>query len=73
VEQAQELFAEGDHLFCFDGADELAAVCTRILSEPGIGSHVAQKARARVFDQHLLGFRIDKIVADLTRCPAPHA
>lgn len=67
VEQATELFTEGEHLFCFEGPEELSSVCEKLLGEHGLGSRVARSAMERVAERHLLGFRIDKILHDLTR------
>lgn len=67
VEQARELFTESEHLRCFDGDAELSSVCRDVLSQPGHGESMARLARLRVLEQHLLAFRIDKILHDLAR------
>lgn len=67
VEQAAELFTEGEHLFCFDGPEELAGVCKQLLGDKTSGLRAAKSAKERVMQQHLLGFRIDKILHDLAR------
>lgn len=65
-EQAKDLFVEGEHLLCFESEDELKAQVRWLLDNPQARSEMSRKAKERVFALHLLSFRIDQILQDLS-------
>jgi spore maturation protein CgeB len=65
VEQSRELFVEGEHLLCFDDVKEMQTAVQRLLSDTDTNACMARRAREKVFSEHLLSFRIDRILHDL--------
>jgi spore maturation protein CgeB len=66
-EQAKELFTEGEHLVCFESNNELKRQVEWLLANPNTRLEMSRKAREHVFASHLLSFRIDHILHDLSR------
>jgi len=65
-EQATELFVEGEHLLCFESDDELGAQVKWLLSDEQARLEMSRKAKEHVFASHLLSFRIDNILHDVS-------
>lgn len=65
-EQAEELFAEGEHLLSFESDGELKRQVKWLLSNANARGEMSRKAKEHVFAAHLLSFRIDKILHDLS-------
>jgi spore maturation protein CgeB len=66
VEQSRELFVEGEHLLCFEDVKEMKTAVQRLLSDADMNVSMARRAQKRVFSEHLLSFRIDQILHDLS-------
>jgi spore maturation protein CgeB len=66
IEQSRELFVEGEHLVCFENAQEMQNAAQDLLSDSNARSSMARRAQERVFSQHLLSFRIDQMLHDLS-------
>lgn len=64
-ELSKELFQENEHLFCFQGQDELKQKIQFLLDNPVIAQKLSASARKKVFSDHLLKHRIAKILSDL--------
>jgi spore maturation protein CgeB len=71
-ELAQELFLEDEHLVCFDSTEELKQKIQFLLSNPIISKKISESARNKVFSDHLLEYRIKKILLDLNNLEAAH-
>jgi len=65
VEQSRELFVEGKHLLCFEDVKEMQTAVQRLLSDTDMNASMARRAQKMVFSEHLLSFRIDRILHDL--------
>lgn len=63
-EQAEELFQEGEHLFCYGESRELREVTTQLLGSPGSREAAALKARKHVGEHHLLKNRLKRVLDD---------
>lgn len=66
-ELSKELFQEDEHLVCFQGQDELKQKIQFLLNNPIIAKKISASARKKVFSDHLLEYRIEKILSDLRR------
>jgi spore maturation protein CgeB len=66
VEQSRELFVEPEHLMCFEDAEELRSAAQQFLSDSKARLLMAQRAQEKVFSEHLLSFRIDQILHDIS-------
>jgi spore maturation protein CgeB len=64
-ELSKELFQEDEHLVCFQGHDELKQKIQFLLDNPTIAKKLSASARKKVFSNHLLKYRIEKILYDL--------
>lgn len=64
-ELSRELFVEGEHLLCFETPEELRMVAQQLLNDAKRVS-LSERARQRTFSDHLLSFRIDQILHDLS-------
>lgn len=64
-ELSKELFQEDEHLVCFQGQDELKHKIHFLLNNPIIAKKLSDAARKKVFSDHLLKYRIKKILSDL--------
>ena len=65
VEQSEELFLEGKHLFSYGNVAEMPGIISRLLGESGQLQEVSAAARQHVHANHLLKFRIQQILTDL--------
>ena len=65
VEQAELLFTEGQHLFCYDSVADMRETIPRLLAEPVRLATVSAAAQKHVYANHLLQFRIQQILSDL--------
>ena len=66
VEQSSELFHEREHLLCFEGGEEMRAATRTLLENYEAAKSMADNAKRKVFAEHLLSFRIDRILEDLS-------
>ena len=66
IEQSRELFVEGEHLVCFENAQEMQNAAHDLLSDSNAKLSMSRRAQERVFSQHLLSFRFDQMLHDLS-------
>ena len=67
-EQSQELFLENEHLFCFEGAEELKSVVRNGLAHQGGLPDIADRARKHVLEKHTIRQRMQSVLSDLSSC-----
>jgi spore maturation protein CgeB len=65
TELSRELFVEREHLVCFEDRKEMQESVQRLLNDSDRAS-MAQRAQQKTFSEHLLSFRIDQILRDLS-------
>ncbi len=71
-ELSKELFMEDEHLVCFQGQDELKQKIRFLLKNPNFAKKISASARKKVFSDHLLKYRIEKILSDLQGFNSDH-
>jgi spore maturation protein CgeB len=64
-EQAEVLFREGEHLFCYDDAPALRDMIPQLLGDPSRLRTVAANAQLHVNAHHLLRSRIEQVLSDV--------
>lgn len=64
-EQARELFTEDEEILCYGSPEEMREKALWAAAHPEKCAEMARRARERVFREHLLQQRIDKILEDL--------
>lgn len=64
-ELALELFKEGEHLLCYGSDAEMRRQVQKAIHDSKSGSSMRFAARDHVFSDHLLEYRIHRILADL--------
>jgi spore maturation protein CgeB len=63
---------EDEHLVCFQGQDELKQKIRFLLKNPNFAKKISASARKKVFSDHLLKYRIEKILSDLQGFNSDH-
>jgi spore maturation protein CgeB len=66
AEQSRELFVEGEHIMCFENCNEMQSAVSTLLNTPNSTSTMAYLARQRAIAEHLVSFRLDRILHDLS-------
>ena len=65
VEQAEQLFTEGEHLFCYGDIPEMPELLSDMLANSCRLEAASSAARKHVFENHLLKYRIQQVLTDL--------
>ena len=64
VEQAEFLFTENQHLFCYGSPEEAREMIPQLISDAGRLKEMSHAAWKHVREHHLLKFRIEQILSD---------